>query len=207
MLEIQQGTKRYNGQEVLKDISLQFPDHQIHGLVGINGSGKTLILKALAGYLVLDEGVVRQGETVIRSQHNYIDDAGVVIENPQFISHLSLRENLTLLAKLTESQKDIDIDKWIELYRLETFQHTPFKHLSLGTKKKMALIQAFMHKPSVLILDEPMNALDEKSVELTRQLILEHKQKGLAIITSHNSQDIEALCDTVHVISEGRVIS
>ncbi|GGE32398.1 ATP-binding cassette domain-containing protein [Streptococcus himalayensis] len=206
MLKIQNGCKRYKGQEVLKDINLEFLDGHIYGLVGINGSGKTLILKALAGYITLDRGFVQQDHIKIRSRRNYIENAGILIENPQFISHLSLLENLELIASISQNRKKIDLDRWIQLYQLEKFKHTLFKHLSLGTKKKMALIQAFLHNPAILLLDEPMNALDDASVRVTKELLMEYKQDRLVILTSHIAQDIEDLCDTVYTVSDGQIV-
>lgn len=206
MLKIEHGFKSYKGTPVLEDINLTFNNNQIYGLVGINGSGKTLILKALAGYIKLDRGAVYQDKTKIRKQKNYIQNAGILIENPEFISHLSLLENLEMLKTLCRHKKDIDLTYWIALYGLEKFTHTTYKNLSLGTKKKLSLIQAFMDFPQILILDELMNALDEKSVDITQKLILEHKKNGLVILTSHLSSDIDYLCDTVYVVEEGKII-
>lgn len=207
MFQIKNGYKSYHKIPVLENINLVFEDGLIHGLVGINGSGKTLILKALAGYLKLDAGLVYQDQTLIRSKHNYAENAGILIENPEFISHLSLLENLQIIRELCPNQQEIDLKAWINLYHLEKFTATPYRHLSLGTKKKMALIQAFMHQPQALILDEPMNALDEESVAITKEIILQNKQRGgITILTSHISDDIHDLCDTVHVVSEGKVV-
>lgn len=207
MLRIENGFKTYKSSLVLENINLSFDNHHIYGLVGINGSGKTLILKALAGYLKLDKGNVYQNNKRLRQRHHYINDAGIVIENPEFISHLSLLENLTILKNLCRHRKDIDLSYWIALYGLERFKNTAYKHLSLGTKKKMALIQAFMDFPKILLLDEPMNALDEKSVAITQQLILKHRKKGLVILTSHLKEDIDKLCDHVYHMENGKVIN
>lgn len=207
MFKIIGGNKTYNKNHVLKDINLNFEDNKVYGLVGINGCGKTLILKALAGYIKLDKGQVFQNDTEIRKNNNYVTNAGVLIENPEFISHLSLLENLKELKKIS-NQKDIDIEKWIALYRLEEFKNTKFKHLSLGTKKKMALIQAFMRNPKNLILDEPMNALDDYSVDVTKKVIKEilDNNEGVVVITSHMAQDIDELCDEVYKIENGAVV-
>lgn len=207
MLEIKNGYKSYNGHLVLEDINLRFENNHIYGLVGINGSGKTLILKALSGYLKLDKGVVRQNNIIIRQRHNYIKDAGILIENPTFISHLSLLENLKIIKNMCPNKSQIRLEDWIELYQIQQFIHTPYRNLSLGTKKKMALIQAFIHSPSILILDEPMNALDTTSVTVTKELIRAQQEKGLVILTSHHSSDIDELCDYVYHVAEGRIQS
>lgn len=207
MFKITNGNKTYNHNKVLKNINLQLDDNKIYGLVGINGCGKTLILKSLTGYIKLDSGDVYQDNQKIRTNNNYVVDTGILIENPEFISQLTLLENLQELSKI--SKKQIDLDKWIKLYRLEEFINTKYKHLSLGTKKKMALIQAFMHDPKNLILDEPMNALDEYSVSITKQLINEclNQKHGVVIITSHHKQDIDDLCEIVYRMENGEIIA
>lgn len=207
MLKIEKASKRYKGQWVLKDINLQFDNKGCYGIVGINGSGKTLLLKALAGYLKLDQGHVYQDQREIRCGYHYITDAGIVIENPQFISHLTLRENLEWLKGLCQHSGQINLDYWIDWYQLKPFEQTAYRYLSLGTKKKLALIQAFMDQPKILVLDEPMSALDEESVAKTQSLIKQHCQTGLAIITSHYKEDIRAVCETVYHIKEGKVIA
>lgn len=205
MFKIENGYKTYNKNNVLKNINLNFEDGKVYGLVGINGCGKTLILKALSGYIKLDKGVVYQDDTQLRTKNNYVTNTGVLIENPEFISHLTLSENFKELIKIYN--KDIDIEKWIKIYELEEYKNTKFKHLSLGTKKKMALIQAFMHDPNNLIFDEPMNALDELSVKKTKNLIKENIEKNqkVIVLTSHHAQDIEDLCDVVIHIENGEV--
>lgn len=205
MFYIENGFKFYNKIAFLKNINLHFNNGMIYGLVGINGCGKTLILKSLAGYIKLDKGNVYQEATKIRTKNNYVTDTGILIENPDFISHLSLLENLIELSKLCNIE--VDIEKWIKIYKLEEFKHTKYKNLSLGTKKKMALIQAFMNNPKNLILDEPMNALDEETVLTTKKIINEilNENQGVVIITSHLPQDIEDLCDEVIHIENGEV--
>lgn len=206
MLKIEHGCKIYKGNKVLDDVNLVFEKCRIYGLVGINGSGKTLILKALAGYIKLDKGHVFQDGHQIRERQNYIKNAGILIENPEFISHFSLLENLKLIKSICKNRNKIDLNYWISLYGLEKFANTMYKNLSLGTKKKMALIQAFMDDPEILILDEPMNALDEKSVHITQQLLLEKKKTGLVVLSSHLKSDIDVLCDVVYDIREGKVV-
>ncbi len=206
MFKIQNGFKIYNKNAVLKNINLNFMDGKIYGLVGTNGCGKTLILKSLSGYIKLDKGNTYQDTTELRVKNNYVVDTGILIENPDFISHLSLLENLLQLSKMCSNK--VDIHKWIATYNLEEYKNTKYKHLSLGTKKKMALIQAFMSEPTHLILDEPMNALDEKSVTVTKSIIKDilTQKNGVVVITSHHSQDIEDLCDEVIFVENGEII-
>lgn len=204
-LTIKNGKKKYGDKVVLSDINLYFEMNNIYGLVGQNGSGKTQILKALAGYIKLTSGHVFQNGTEIRKRGNYIQDAGVLIENPQFISHYSLIKNLNAVRAMCQNKNDIDLKIWLNFYNITEFANIKYKNLSLGTKQKMGLIQAFMHSPTVLILDEPMNALDAKSVELTKNLIRKHKEKGIVILTSHVKGDIEELCDKTYYIADGKI--
>ena len=197
-LEIINGQKIYGKRPILNQLNLVFQSGKIYGLKGDNGSGKTVLLKILAGYIKLDKGKVLQDGKVYGIKNHYIQDAGILIEKVEFLSHLSLRENLELEKRIAY---------WIQYYDLQEFEDIEYRHLSLGTKQKMALIQAFISSPSILFLDEPMNALDEKSVRLTKQVILSYlkKENGLVILTSHISEDISDLCTDVLVVENGHI--
>lgn len=196
MLEIKNGSKSFHQGVILKDINLVFSSGHIYGLKGDNGSGKTLLLKLLAGYIRLDKGQVLQDGQVYGTKGHYIQNAGLLIDTVSFLPHLTLRENLQLLLHFSSKIKKESIDKWIAIYSLQEFEQVKYCHLSLGTKQKMALIQAFIHEPEILLLDEPMNALDQASVAITKQIILSYlkKEKGLVILTSHISENISDLC-------------
>ncbi|MGT2887680.1 ABC transporter ATP-binding protein [Streptococcus didelphis] len=207
MLEIINGYKYKGKSEILNNISLKFDLNHIYGLVGINGSGKTMILRVLAGFTGLDRGAVIQDGTRIGKYHTTILNTGIVLGNQDFLSHLTLEENLKLVKNICPNRDSIDVDYWINLYDIKKFKKTLYKHLSLGTRKKMLLIQAFMDHPMILILDEPMNALDEKSVAITKELIKKHREKGMVIMTSHYKSDIEDLCDTIFHVQDGKIVS
>lgn len=207
MLEIKNGYITKNRRILLDQINLKFSNQQIYGLVGINGSGKTMILRALAGFSKLTNGNVFQDGKKLGLSDETISDAGLVLGDQDFISFLTLEENLRLIKNICYNKEKIDINIWIDLYCLTEYKDTLYKYLSLGTKKKMVLIQAFMDYPDILLLDEPMNGLDEKSVNITKQLILSHKQNGLVIMTSHYKNDIEDLCDTIFHVKEGKIVS
>lgn len=206
MLRIESGYKTYRGNLVLNNLNVCFKNGHVYGLVGINGSGKTTILKALSGYIKLDKGFVFQDGERLRFPDNYISNAGVLIENPSFISYLTLLENLELIKSICKNKKKINLNDWINLYNLENFKDTPYRNLSLGTKKKMGLIQAFMDFPEILILDEPMNALDSESVRITEKIILNCAKSGLVVISSHLSQDINNLCNIVYKVEDGQIL-
>ena len=206
-LEIINGQKNYGKRPILNQLNLVFQSGKIYGLKGDNGSGKTVLLKVLAGYIKLDKGKVLQDGKVYGVKNHYIQDAGILIEKVEFLSHLSLRENLELLRYFSSKVTEKRIAYWIQCYDLQEFEDVEYRHLSLGTKQKMALIQAFIAEPSILFLDEPMNALDEKSVRLTKQVILSYlkKENGLVILTSHISEDISDLCTDVLVVENGHI--
>ena len=198
MLEIINGYKKYKNLEVLSDINLKFEDGKMYAIIGANGSGKSLILKALSGYNKLTSGKVLQNGNEIRKNNNYIENAGIIIENPVMVNEYTINENLEYLKKMSENSKDIDLDKWYKYFEIEEYKEKRFSELSLGTKQKVALIQAFMHNPKNILLDEPFNALDKKAVIKQKELLTEEKKKGkLIIIVTHINDEILEECDEV----------
>ena len=206
MLEIINGYKKYKNLEVLSDINLKFEDGKMYAIIGANGSGKSLILKALSGYNKLTSGKVLQDGNEIRKNNNYIEDAGIIIENPVMVNEYTITENLEYLKKMSENSKDIDLDKWYKYFEIEEYKEKRFSELSLGTKQKVALIQAFMHNPQNILLDEPFNALDKKAVIKVKELLIEEKKKGkLIIIVTHINDEILEECDKVIELENGKV--
>ena len=207
MLEIINGYKKYKNLEVLSDINLKFEDGKMYAIIGANGSGKSLILKALSGYNKLTSGKVLQNENEIRKNNNYIEDAGIIIENPVMVNEYTITENLEYLKKMSENSKDIDLEKWYKYFEIEEYKEKRFSELSLGTKQKVALIQAFMYNPKNILLDEPFNALDKKAVIKVKELLLEEKKKGkLIVIVTHINDEILEECDEVIEMENGKVI-
>ena len=206
MLEIINGYKKYKSLEVLSDINLKFEDGKMYAIIGANGSGKSLILKALSGYNKLTSGKVLQDGNEIRKNNNYIEDAGIIIENPVMVNEYTITENLEYLKKMSENSKDIDLEKWYKYFEIEEYKEKRFSELSLGTKQKVALIQAFMHNPKNILLDEPFNALDKKAVVKVKELLLEEKKKGkLIVIVTHINDEILEECDEVIEMENGKV--
>ena len=207
MLEIINGYKKYKNLEVLSDINLKFEDGKMYAIIGANGSGKSLILKALSGYNKLTSGKVLQDGNEIRKNNNYIEDAGIIIENPVMVNEYTITENLEYLKKMSENSKEIDLEKWYKYFEIEEYKEKRFSELSLGTKQKVALIQAFMHNPKNILLDEPFNALDKKAVIKVKELLLEEKKKGkLIVIVTHINDEILEECDEVIEMENGKVI-
>lgn len=206
MLEIINGYKKYKNLEVLSDINLKFEDGKMYAIIGANGSGKSLILKALSGYNKLTSGKVLQNGNEIRKNNNYIEDAGIIIENPVMVNEYTITENLEYLKKMSENSKEIDLEKWYKYFEIEEYKEKRFSELSLGTKQKVALIQAFMHNPKNILLDEPFNALDKKAVVKVKELLLEEKKKEkLIVIVTHINDEILEECDEVIEMENGKV--
>ena len=206
MLEIINGYKKYKNLEVLNDINLKFENGKMYAIIGANGSGKSLILKALSGYNKLTSGKVLQNGNEIRKNNNYIEDAGIIIENPVMVNEYTITENLEYLKKMSKNTKEIDLEKWYKYFEIEEYKEKRFSELSLGTKQKVALIQAFMHNPKNILLDEPFNALDKKAVIKVKELLLEEKKKRkLIVIVTHINDEILEECDEVIEMENGKV--
>lgn len=198
MLEIINGTKKYGTKVIFENLNLKFLPGKIYGLVGENGSGKTVIMKCLCGYTSLTSGGAYQNEKKLRNKDNFIESAGIIIENPKFMEDFTLMENLEIIKSYSDNKKQIDIEYWLNFYDLYKYKDKKYRKLSLGTKQKLYLIQAFMSNPNNLILDECFNGLDEKMAIKTREFLKSYiKDDRIIILTSHIKSDIEELCDEV----------
>lgn len=207
MLEIINGVKKYGSKIVLNNLNYKFEDGKMYGITGANGSGKTLILKSLVGFIKFTTGSVFQNGIEIRKYNNYIENAGIVIENPVLVNDFTIEQNLQYLKKQSNNSEQIDLERWYEFFNIKEYKNTKFKNLSLGTKQKVGLIQAFMHEPQNLLLDEPFNALDKETVRIVQEYLINKKNEGrLIIIITHINDDILKLCDEVLEISEGKIV-
>ena len=197
--------KNFGKKEVLKDISLNIRSHQVIGLVGESGCGKTVLMKIIIGLMKASKGQVIYNDKLLKKDMDYLPSVGFIIENPCFLNELNGYENLKLLADIRKKISDKEILAWLEKVGLNDINYKVDDY-SLGMKQRLALAQALMEDEQVLILDEPTNSLDEKSVELFHQLIKEEKDKGkIIIISSHNKYDIEKLSDEVYRIRQGNL--
>ena len=197
--------KNFGKKEVLKDISLNIRSHQVIGLVGENGCGKTVLMKIMIGLMKASKGQVIYNDKLLKKDMDYLPSVGFIIENPCFFNELNGYENLKLLADIRKKISDKEILVWLEKVGLKDINYKVDDY-SLGMKQRLAIAQALMEDEEVLILDEPTNSLDEKSVELFHQLIKEEKDKGkIIIISSHNKYDIEKLSDEVYRIRQGNL--
>ena len=202
---IKNGKKAFGDNVIFENINMKFEKGKFYLIKGYNGCGKTVLLKTICGYMFLTSGSVFQDDIEIGRKNRYIKDAGIVIENPQFLAHLTMLENLNLLKKMSKKITDEKINEWIEKYNIEKFKNTKFKNLSLGTKQKMVLIQAFIHEPEILILDEPFHALDAESLKMTEESIKTIKDNVIIILSTHINDNIKYMSDYEYVFNDRKL--
>ncbi len=197
-------TKAFGGQEVLKTVCVKFEMGKIYGIVGRNGSGKTVLLKCICGLLYPSTGTVTVGGKVVGKDVDYPENVGFIIETPGFLPRYSGLKNLKYLAAVRGKVKNDEIRKYMELVGLNPDDKKHVGNYSLGMRQRLGIAQALMENPDILILDEPMNALDNNGVEEMRTILLKMKEQGkLIIIASHIRDDIDILCDEVYGIDAG----
>lgn len=191
---------------ILQDINLTLESGNVYGFVGRNGSGKTMLFRALSGLMNIDSGEIRYGKQVLRRDIPVLPKLGIVLENAGLYPEFTGFRNLQLLAKLNGTASDADITRAIERVGLDPRDKRPFRKYSLGMKQRIVIAQAIMERPEVLMLDEPTNALDEGGVEEIRTIITEERARGaLVLLASHSKEDIALLADTVYHMEQGRL--
>ncbi len=190
--------------EILKNINVTFEEGKIHGLIGRNGSGKTMLMKCICGFVRPTSGEAIVSEKVVGKDVDFPKDTGIIIETPGFIPYYSGYKNLKLLAGLNNKISKEEIFKAMEQVGLDPKLKRHVKKYSLGMRQRLGLAQAIMENPKILILDEPFNGLDKDGVKDMREYLLSYKEQGKTIlICSHSSEDISVLCDTVHEMDKG----
>lgn len=197
-------TKAFGNQVVLKTVYAKFEMGKIYGIVGRNGSGKTVLLKCICGLLYPTAGTVTVNGKVVGKDVDYPDNIGFIIESPGFLPRYSGLKNLKYLASIRGKIREDEIRKHMELVGLNSADKKRVGNYSLGMRQRLGIAQALMENPDILILDEPMNALDNNGVEDMRKVLLKMKEKGkLIIIASHVRDDIDILCDEVYGMDAG----
>lgn len=191
---------------ILSDINLHLISGNIYGFVGPNGSGKTMLFRALSGLMSIDSGSIIWNNKVLHQDFSVLPSSGIVLENAGLYPNMTGIQNLTYLAKLTHRIGTAEIKRALLRVGLDPDDKRPYSKYSLGMKQRLAIAQAVMEEPDVIMLDEPTNALDEDGVEKIRKLIIEEKQRGaLILLASHNKEDIHILVDQLYRINKGRL--
>lgn len=206
MIQVKDVSLTLNKRQILKDVSLELEPGKIYGLVGNNGSGKTMLMKCICGFIHPDTGTIEADGVVIGKNTDYLPDAGIIIETPGFIPYYSGLKNLKVLAGIKNQITVKDMREAMELVGLDPDLKLSVKKYSLGMRQRLGLAQAVMEDPSRLILDEPMNGLDKHRTAEIRELLLHLREQGKTIlIASHMSEDIQLLCDVVYEMEGGRL--
>lgn len=193
VISVEHVTKKFGPETVLKDVSLHVEEGKIYGIVGRNGSGKTVLFKCICGLLQVSSGTIETDRRQI----------GAIIEEPGFLKQYSGKRNLQLLASLSDKPHR-DFDALLELVGLSSAGKKRVGKYSMGMRQRLGIAQAIMENQKILILDEPMNGLDNQGVTEIRNLFMQLKEQGKTILlASHNREDIQILCDKVYEMDNG----
>lgn len=200
-------TKSYKGTMVLNNVTESFLGGHIYGIIGRNGSGKTMLFKAICGFVKLDSGHVKIDGKIIGKDVDFPSNAGIMIETPGFTGYLSGSQNLKNLAAIRRKIGEDEIKGAMQKVGLDYYSKKKVRQYSLGMKQRLGIAQAIMEDPDILILDEPTNALDTEAIEDFHKILLDEKEKGkIILLASHNKEDIDILCDKVFVMENGVLI-
>lgn len=204
IISVKNAVKRFKETTALDNVSVDFERGKIHGIIGRNGSGKSVLFKCITGFMALDSGEITvMGEKVRPAK---AQDIGIIIEQPGFIGSLSGYKNLKLLAGIRKEISDERIREVIRFVGLDPDEKKHVSKYSMGMRQRLGIAQAIMESPPILVIDEPMNGLDKNGVAEIRELLKKLREDGTTIlIASHYSGDIDELCDTVHEMELGRI--
>lgn len=203
-IEINHVTKRFGEDRVLKETNLSLESGKVYGIVGNNGSGKTVLMKCICGFLPVTTGSIRVFGALVGKDIDFPKSLGVIIEAPGFLTNLSGRKNLEILAEMNGKITPADVRIVMKKVGLDPDMKKPVAKYSLGMRQRLGIAQAIMENPGLLILDEPFNGLDKHGVSEIREILLELKAEGKTILlSSHNDEDIRILCDRVFEMDAG----
>ena len=206
MIEVHDLSKKLKKNNVLQNITYTFEKGRIYGLVGKNGSGKTMLLRAIAGLIIPTEGSVTINEKVLHKDISFPPSIGIIIENLELLPQFDAETNLKILAAIKKTASLEEIQHAIKRLELDRFGTLKVRKYSLGMKQRLNIAQAIFEKPEIILLDEPTNAIDEKGVERVLDILKEERERGATIIiATHNKEDVFPICDEVIEISNGRL--
>ena len=208
IIKVDKVIKKFGSDIALSNVSIEFERGKIYGIIGRNGAGKTVLFKTMIGFLKPTSGRVIVDGKEIGKDIDFADNIGIIIETPGFLSSYSGYKNLEYLASIKNMIGEKEIKKSMERVGLDPNSKKKVGKYSLGMRQRLGIAQAIMENPDILILDEPMNGLDNQGVEDVREILLNLKDEGKSIIlASHNKEDIEVLCDEVYDMDHGKLIA
>lgn len=207
MIQLQNVTKRIKENTVLDNVSYTFKSGFVYGLYGQNGSGKTMLLRAISGLINLDSGSIFIDGEKLHDKIEFPPETGIVIENMELLPECSAKRNLQMLAKIKNIADEKDISLSLERVGLDPDSDKKVKKFSLGMKQRLNIAQAIFENQKIILLDEPTNALDEDAVQLIYKIIREEKSRGATIIVAtHHKEDLKEVCDVILKIAEGKIV-
>ena len=208
IIKVDKVIKKFGSDIALSNVSIEFERGKIYGIIGRNGAGKTVLFKTMIGFLKPTSGRVIVDGKEIGKDTDFADNIGIIIETPGFLSSYSGYKNLEYLASIKNMIGEKEIKESMERVGLNPNSKKKVGKYSLGMRQRLGIAQAIMENPDILILDEPMNGLDNQGVEDVREILLNLKDEGKSIIlASHNKEDIEVLCDEVYEMDHGKLIT
>ena len=198
--------KRIDGNVILDNVDMEFTDGNIYGFIGRNGSGKTMMMKIICGFVKPTSGNLTIDNMDVFSKGYFNNNIRALIEKPKFIGNLSGFENLKLLASIGGNVSNEVLNYWFSRLNLDTERDKLYCKYSLGMKQKLGIIQALMDDAKIILLDEPFSGIDDASVCVIRDILLEEKKKGkIIVVSTHIREDVDLLCDFVYYFDNGRV--
>lgn len=198
--------KSIRNQVVLNNISLTFIGGKVYGICGHNGSGKTMLLRAVSGLINIDSGNIFIDDKILHKDIDFPNDLGLIIEVPSFFKYYTGFENLKFLSSIKNIIDDEKINQTLDTVGLGRNEKKTVSKYSLGMRQKLAIAQAIMEEPKILLLDEPINALDKESVKIFKNIILKEKEKGaLILIATHNQRELDDIIDEYVYLSNGEI--
>lgn len=206
-IKISHVSKTIKNNPVIKDISMELQSGAVYGFKGINGSGKTMLMRLISGLIRPSQGEISMNGKILGKDISFPNSIGVFLENPAFLDAYSGFNNLKLLASIKSVASDDDIRNMLLRVGLDPDSNKKYKKYSLGMKQRLGIAAAIMEKPEIVILDEPTNSLDEDGVDLVKHIVRNEKERGaLVIVSCHDEEILKGMSDEVFLLEQGRLI-
>lgn len=206
-IKISHVSKTIKNNPVIKDISMELQSGAVYGFKGINGSGKTMLMRLISGLIRPSQGEISMNGKILGKDISFPNSIGVFLENPAFLEAYSGFNNLKLLASIKSVASDEDIRNTLLRVGLDPDSNKKYKKYSLGMKQRLGIAAAIMEKPEIVILDEPTNSLDEDGVDLVKHIVRNEKERGaLVVVSCHDEEILKGMSDEVFLLEQGRLI-
>ncbi|HHU18989.1 MAG TPA: ABC transporter ATP-binding protein [Bacilli bacterium] len=208
IIELKNVSKKIRGVTVIDDISMTLSSDRVAGLRGINGSGKTMLMRLISGLILPTGGTIKIDDKLLGKEITFPESIGILLENPAFLDSYSGFQNLKMLASIRDQIDDDQINQTLKFVGLnEESAKKKYKKYSLGMKQRLGIAGAIMEQPDIVILDEPTNSLDTSGVELVKEIVRHEKERGaVVIIACHDADILDELADEIYYLEEGSLV-